>query len=70
MVNVKPAAAKRVGIVSCGKRQQKTNKKKNNEPLDIRWRYDAYMYGLGGAKSENVEKPFVLKVLLKGSRGA
>ena len=51
-------------------KRQKTSKKKKDEPLDMRWRYDAYMYGLGGTKSENVEKPLVLKVFLKGSKGA
>ena len=28
------------------------------------------MYALGAPKSEDVEKPFVLKVFLKGSKGA
>ena len=33
-------------------------------------RYDAYMFGLGGPKSENVEKPLVFKGFFEGAKGA
>ena len=41
------------------KKLQKRSKKETNEPLDMKGKYDAYMFGLGGPKSENVEKPLV-----------
>ena len=47
----------------------KRSKNETNEPLDMKGKYDAYMFGLGGPKSENVEKPLVLKVFLGGQRG-
>ena len=35
----------------------------------MRGKYDAYMFGLGGPKSENVEKPLVFKGFLRGAKG-
>ena len=40
----------------------KRSKQGTSEPLDMRGKYDAYMFGLGGPKNENVEKPLVLNV--------
>ena len=36
----------------------------------MKGKYDAYMFGLGGPKSENVEKPLVLRLLFEGSKAA
>ena len=35
----------------------------------MKGKYDAYMFGLGGPTSENVEKPLVLKGFLRGAKG-
>ena len=51
------------------KKLQKRSKKETNEPLDMKGKYDAYMFGLGGPKSENVEKPLVFKGFLRGAKG-
>ena len=51
------------------KKLQKRSKKETNEPLDMKGKYDAYMFGLGGPKSENVEKPVVFKGFLRGAKG-
>ena len=32
-------------------------------------KYDAYMFGLGGPKSENVEKPWVFVGFFEGAKG-
>ena len=48
---------------------QKRSKKETNEPLDMRGKYDAYMFGLGGPKSENVENSYVFKCFLRGAKG-
>ena len=47
----------------------KKEQKNRNEPLDMKGKYDAYMFGLGGPKSENVEKPLVFKGFLRGAKG-
>ena len=51
------------------KKLQKRSKKETNEPLDMKGKYDAYMFGLGGPKSENVKKPVVFKGFLRGAKG-
>ena len=51
------------------KKLQKRNKKETNEPLDMKGKYDAYMFGLGGPKTENVKKPCVFKGFLRGAKG-
>ena len=35
----------------------------------MKGKYDAYMFGLGGPKSENVEKPLVFNGFLRGATG-
>ena len=35
----------------------------------MKGKYDAYMFGLGGPKSENVENPVVFKGFLRGAKG-
>ena len=35
----------------------------------MKGKYDAYMFGLGGPESENVEKPLVFEGFLKGAKG-
>ena len=51
------------------KKLQKRSKKEPNEPLDMKGKYDAYMFGLGWPESENVEKPLVFKGVLRGAKG-
>ena len=34
------------------KKLQKRSKKETNEPLDMKGKYDAYMFGLGGPKTK------------------
>ena len=51
------------------KKLQKRSKKETNEPLDMKGKYDAYMFGLGGPRSENVEKQMVFKGCLRGAKG-
>ena len=36
----------------------------------MKGKYDAYMFGLGGPKSENVEKTLVFKGFLRGGKEA
>ena len=52
------------------KKLQKRCKKETNEPLDMKGKYDAYIFGLGGPKSENVEKPLVFLRFFEGGKGA
>ena len=35
----------------------------------MKGKYDAYMFGLGGPESENVEKPLVFKRFLREAKG-
>ena len=51
------------------KKLQKRNKKETNEPLDMKGKYDAYMFGLGGPKTENVKKAICFKGFLRGAKG-
>ena len=51
------------------KKLQKRSKKETNEPLDMKGKYDAYMFGFGGPKGEHVEKPLVFKGFLRGAKG-
>ena len=51
------------------KKLQKRSKKETNEPPGMKGKYDEYMFGLGGPKSENVEKPLVFKGFLRGAKG-
>ena len=59
----------REGPFFWSKKLQKRSKKETNEPLDMKGKYDAYMFGLGGPKGENVEKPLVFKGFLRGAKG-
>ena len=35
----------------------------------MKGKYDAYTFGLGGPKTENVENPLVFKGFLRGAKG-
>ena len=58
-----------VRTVFCLKKLEKRSKKETNEPLDMKGKYDVYMFGLGGPKNENVEKPLVFIGFLRGAKG-
>ena len=60
----------RAGVVFGRKSDQRAGKKKKDEPLDMRWQvWCIYAWAWWG-QSKNVEKPLVLNVFLKESKGA
>ena len=67
--DAKSTNRREVRTVFWSKKLQKMSKKETNEPLHMKGKYDAYMFGLGGPKSENVEKPLVFKSFLRGAKG-